>query len=211
MNILVFGDSITQGFYDVECGGWVSRLSTYAQDKTVQNNWEGVNGYIFNLGISGERTTGLRSRFLAEVQARYKNNEDTTVVVAIGINDSIRNELTKENWCPFLDFSQNYDWLITEAKKYGQVITLGLTPIDENILQPIPWFSEYSHYETDRSKYDTEIKRLSTNHGVVHISMNDIFSDKSGPFLVDGLHPNSNGHQLIFQRIKSVLEEMNIL
>ena len=69
MNIFVFGDSITQGFFDTENGGWCSQLSNYVMKKVVESNFE-LEGMVFNLGVSGDTTKKLLDRFSLEIGVR---------------------------------------------------------------------------------------------------------------------------------------------
>jgi len=51
MKVLIFGDSITQGFWDIE-GGWAARLrKTYDQKAVDSDDYDQPT--IFNLGVSG--------------------------------------------------------------------------------------------------------------------------------------------------------------
>lgn len=208
MRILVFGDSITQGFYDPDKGGWCNRLELYAQQKTIESDWN-FDKTFFNLGISGGKSDDLVKRLENEIQAR-KDSQDIVIVIATGANDSVSNDVTKENRVPLEEFSKNYQWLIDTAKKYGKVITVGITPVQEELLSPIPWFPGHSYLQSERERYDVEIKRLSEENSVVHISMLHIF-EPTEEFLIDGVHPNSLGHERIYERIKEALEAEGIL
>lgn len=61
MRVLVFGDSITQGFWDLD-GGWVARLRRTYDKQMI----EGVNDdppSLFNLGVSGDSSDDIVTRF----------------------------------------------------------------------------------------------------------------------------------------------------
>jgi lysophospholipase L1-like esterase len=59
-SILCFGDSITQGYIDLE-GGWTQRLRRHLdQDATVPRGATTFPAHaVFNLGISGDTAEGL--------------------------------------------------------------------------------------------------------------------------------------------------------
>lgn len=158
MNILVFGDSITQGFHDDERGGWVGRLFSYCVSEMIRSDYEKYVS-VFNLGISGERSCDLIKRFNVEFDTRQQDGMAT--IFAIGINDSARNIKTDKNWCDINDYKNNLQQMINQAKIQGGVVLLGLTAVDESKLTPIPWFSEYSHHQSDRDRYDNVSQRIS--------------------------------------------------
>ncbi len=84
MRVLVFGDSITQGFWDVD-GGWVSRIrKTYDQKAIDTDDYDQPT--IFNMGVSGNSSDDVLVRFDNETKVRA--NEELSFVFAIGVNDA---------------------------------------------------------------------------------------------------------------------------
>ena len=208
MNIIVFGDSITQGFHDDMKGGWVARLFSSCVTEMMQSDYEKYVS-VFNLGISGERSCDIARRFNVEFEARYE--EGVVTIFAVGINDSAKHSKTGVNWCELDEYISNMQKMIEQAKQHGQVVLVGLTALDENRLTPIPWFLEYSHYQADRDDYDTALKKLAAKNDCLYIPTEDIFLNKKEELLPDGLHPNAAGHQLIYERVKGELEKAGIL
>ncbi len=43
------------------------------------------------------------------------------------------------------------------------------------------------------------------------IDVSGVFGDESGKYLPDGIHPNSEGHKLIFEKVKQSLESKNLI
>lgn len=172
MHILVFRDSITQGFHDDEKGGWVGRLFSHCVKGMLDTDYKKYVA-VFNLGISGERSCDLINRFDSEFAAR----QDTEVITlfAIGTNDSARNIKTQENWCPIVEYKKSLNSMITKAKANGRVVLVGLTALDEGRLNPIPWFNNYSHFQEDRDKYDQALKELAKHHKCTYIELDDLF------------------------------------
>ena len=84
MRVLIFGDSITQGFWDVD-GGWVSRIRKQ-YDQTVVNTDDYDQPTIFNLGVSGNSSDDVLARFDSETKVRA--TEELAFVIAIGVNDA---------------------------------------------------------------------------------------------------------------------------
>jgi hypothetical protein len=55
--VFVFGDSIVMGLWD-ERGGWPERL------------WQGRSRIVYNLGVDGETSEEVKTRFIAEAKTR---------------------------------------------------------------------------------------------------------------------------------------------
>ncbi len=70
--ILVFGDSISYGAWDIE-GGWVSRLRKFLDKKNLSE--ENFDCKVYNLGISGDNSSGVLNRFEFETRQRIRKIE----------------------------------------------------------------------------------------------------------------------------------------
>jgi len=84
MRILIFGDSITQGFWDSE-GGWVQRIRKMYDLHKIDNIQDDVPT-IFNLGVSGDSTDEIIQRFETETRARLE--DELVIIFSVGVNDS---------------------------------------------------------------------------------------------------------------------------
>ena len=212
MRILIFGNSVTQGYNDTECGGWANRLLTYTIKKRVESDYT-YAPTVFNLGISGGNTTDLLERIDAELGARLAGKDDGVVLFAIGVNDSQYDIDTDENRIPVEVYEKNLRELISKTQKYTRrIVFVGIPPVDEQKLMPIPWKMTHGYNNTHVQKYNSIREKICTEEGLSFISMNDIFKEDSlDAVLPDGLHPNAEGHRLMFERVKSELEKLNIL
>src|SRR5688500_14737658 len=114
MRVLVFGDSITQGFYDTH-GGWVQRLANEYHSKTLQSMLDGedLDRQIFNLGVSGDTSHEVLKRIENEIQVRQWRDDPMVTVIAAGINDA-RHEGTSVVMDVY-EFQQTYDKIIDKA------------------------------------------------------------------------------------------------
>lgn len=203
--ILVFGSSITWGAFDSEGGGWVERLKLYM--------WAKGDIDVYNLGISGGKTPGLLERFESETKARIKEDEETIIVFAIGINDSYFVHSQNSLMVPPDKFKENIQKLIGFAQKFSsKIIFIGPTPVDENKTTPIPWDTDKSYKNENIKKYDEIIKSVCKDKNIYFIEIFDkwIQSDYQ-TLLKDGLHPNSKGHQKIFETVKDYLAQNKII
>jgi len=205
MRILVFGDSITQGFHDLERGGWCNRLAIQAMNVSVESDWE-TDVSVLNLGIGGDSLDRLHERF--ETEFRRRCSDICVTIFAFGINDSMsdtegncRVELTA--------FEKLYSEYIALAQSKGKVILVGLVPIDEVQLNPIPWFQTHSCLQSNRDAFNAVVERIATESGCSYVSLSDVYD--ASTHTIDGIHPNAVGHQLIFERVKETLEAAGIL
>lgn len=197
--INIFGDSIVRGACDSEMGGWVNRLQIYLSSKN-DDYFE-----VYNLGIGGNNSEGLLTRFSNENASRNPN----TILVAIGINDSQYINSKDNPRVPLQKFEQNLMELIKQAKKFTEeIIFVGLTKVDETRLMPVPWDETKYYDEESVALYNSKIKEICSKNDLMFIEMLDLLSDDD---LEEGLHPNSKGHKKIFLRVKDFLEENKIV
>lgn len=205
--ILIFGDSIVYGESDKEQGGWVARLRKFLDSKATETvYWD-----VYNLGIPGNTSSDLVKRFDKETQARLDEQEEMVIIFAIGINDSQimlgKNKVSEEV------FRNNLQTLLDKARRHTQkVIFVGLTPVDERKTSPLLWDKIKSYKNDQIERYNSVIRE--------HCGENRIpFIDIWAPFhqtdykrlLEDGLHPNTLGHNLIYQEIKDFFIKKKII
>ena len=211
INILVFGDSIVWGFGDSEKGGWTNLLKVFFQSSEYTKNL--IFNTVYNLGIGGDTTDLLLERFRNEVEARVEENhgirKTDIMIFAIGTNDSIFLNSKDNPRVNLEDFRKNLRELINQAKKFTKkIIFIGLNEVDESKTAPTPW--NKSRYWTNESmkKYDSMIRLVCQKNDILFIPMFDLLNKKD---LIDGLHPNSRGHQKIFERVKDFLLENKLI
>ncbi|MFA5945338.1 MAG: GDSL-type esterase/lipase family protein [Patescibacteria group bacterium] len=207
MNILIFGDSIAYGAWDRE-GGWISRLRKFVDNKIISTpEDENYYHYIYNLGISGDTSTSVLDRFQAEVDARLLKEKDCAVVFAIGTNDSQFIFATQENKTPQEKFTANISTLITKARKYtDKIIFVGLSPVDDAKVNPIPWSPEKAYINEHVTKFDALIQGVCKDESISFVDVLPVLS--SGDFthlLKDGVHPNDAGHAMLFEAVREAL------
>lgn len=84
MRVLVFGDSITRGYWDTN-GGWVERIRKH-YDLLQASNLEGRDEpTIFNLGIGTDNSKNILARIESETIARTSHGDLPVVGVQIGL------------------------------------------------------------------------------------------------------------------------------
>lgn len=192
--IWIRGDSIAWWHCDYIHAGRVEILRKYFYAKN-----EDIS--IINLGVSWDTTTDLIKRFEIEYQAR--NPE--IIIFAIWINDSLILKDTNKNQVSKKDFLKNLEKLKNTGQKYtNNLIYIGLTNTNEELLQPVPRNTNKYYYNTEIQKYSTILERFCKNNNFDFIPLFWLLEDKE---LEDGLHPNPDWHQKIAEKIKKHLEE----
>lgn len=208
--ILVFGGSITYGAWDKE-GGWVARLRKFLDEKTLTE--EDFYCIIYNLGVSGDTSDDLLERFEFETEQRMKEKEDTAIIFAIGGNDATF--VSGNNQCQISQekSKENIQKLIKLAEKYAaKILFVGLLPADESKTVPIPWALDKSYKNEHIVQYDKIIKSVCQENSIPFIDIFDKFINSDYKNLLeDGQHPNSAGHQKIFEIVKEFLIENKII
>ena len=170
-----------------------NRLRNYFEEQGKDND-------IYNLGISGDSTTDLFGRIEIEAKSREAN----LIVFAIGVNDAQFIHSTNSNRISDNDFENNIKKLFGIAKKFtSKIIFIGLTPVDETRTRPIPWNTDKTYTNKRIKKFDLIIKDFCDENNLKFIPINDLLNNSD---LIDGLHPNAQGHIKMFERIKPEIE-----
>lgn len=204
MRVLIFGDSITQGFWDIE-GGWVSRIRKH-YDQQMIDGADNDPPTIFNLGVSGDSSDDVLTRFDNETKARVK--EELAFVIAVGVNDA----RTKAgvNYSDTDRYKQNLSEILKLAKQYSnKILFVGLTPCVDERSNPVSWGD--TGYTTARIKeFDTTLQEFCKEKQLQFVEVFELFekAEAETELLPDSLHPNDNGHQLIFDLLRPRLEEL---
>ncbi|HZP55901.1 MAG TPA: SGNH/GDSL hydrolase family protein [Candidatus Saccharimonadales bacterium] len=210
MRVLVFGDSNTQGFWDID-GGWASRLRKHYDIRTIKRLHKNKDyPEFYNLGISGNKTVDVLQRFEDETKSRRWKNEEFIIIFAIGLNDTTimgGSEISNTDV-----YREQLERLLSEANKYSdKILFVGLTPVEEKLTNPVPW-DKTIHYTNDRIfLFENVMRDECLKHHVPHVAVMEEMQDRiiaGQKLLEDGLHPNSEGHELIFKLVLPQLEKL---
>lgn len=194
MNICIFGGSATWGEDDNINGGWVTLLRNHLAPKHV---------YTYNLGISGDTTSEMVSR--AESEAKMR--KPSLIIFSIGLNDSALIAPKQTPRVPLEIFHTNLDKLLNVGQKLDkQVVFIGPTPVIESKTTPIPWDKEKYYTNASAQQFNESLKTFCKSHQATFIDINTIL--QVSEIANDGLHPNTLGHQKIFETVKPVVETL---
>ncbi len=214
MRMLVFGDSITQGFNDEVGGGWCNRLVSHLLRKDIESNYT-YNKSAWNLGVSGDNTDDLLKRVRTETEARlikYPTKDYDIALLAIGINDSLYELSTGECRVENARFQSNLKQIVTVLREYvKEVFVVEITPVAEHLVQPIPWKPEFGYSNQLINAYNDALRNFVQANDLSFISTQDLFMLNPEAYLSDGLHLNAVGHQTLYKRVIASLEAKGIL
>ncbi|NOQ80284.1 MAG: hypothetical protein GQ546_12895 [Gammaproteobacteria bacterium] len=206
LKILCFGDSITLGEKDIEQGGWADRLKKQYFQQFVDSQTQKIT--LYNLGVAGETTDGLVKRFDSELRARNIKGQGLIVVFAYGANDVVIHK--DKNIVPESYFIRNLKHCIESAKKFkADILLLNLLPITDSIEGTVNQHGKL-RFDHDIQAYNSTIKKLSHEMNCEYLDLYAAFveNDKEEYLSSDGVHPNSKGHKLLYQKIKQKLSNL---
>ncbi|OGI12238.1 hypothetical protein A3K64_02835 [Candidatus Micrarchaeota archaeon RBG_16_36_9] len=208
-HFLIFGDSITYGSWD-KIGGWVQRLRAFIEEKYPEEH------LIYNLGVSADTTDSLLERLEFEINNRgyersKRRGSETIIIFQIGINDSAFME--NSFWIKQERFEENIKSIIRKSKRFSKkIFFVEAIPVDENKTQPIPWDKRVTYKNKNIKEYNDVMKDVCKAENVSFIEIFDKFSKSDyKKLLEDGVHPNSEGHEKIFETVKDYLIENKII
>lgn len=189
MEIGIWGDSITYGQCDTEALGWVGRL----RKSLPIDDYVGV----YNFGVCGDTTQDVLARFSTEANSMDPN----IILFAVGINDSKFPKGKNENNVSLEEFKVNMGQLIQLAKGFTEkVYIIGATKVDVGFET-----SKGSRFfNRDIEEYNTALKELAHTNTLSFIDVYDVLNPTDDLF--DGLHPNAEGYQKMFETITSELK-----
>lgn len=206
--ILVFGDSVACGAWDRE-GGWAERLKIFTNRKAISSGLKFCA--VYNLAIDGDYTETLLKRLEFEAGQRA-HGQETIFIFAIGSNDAIfdRNGVF---WTSPKKFKKNLEKIIKIAQKYSsKIIFTGLTPADEIKTNPVSWDNNVFYKNESQKRYNEIIKSVCAKNKIGFIEILEEFKKLDYKNLLeDGLHPNSKGHEKIFEIVKRFLVKNKII
>lgn len=196
IDVFIFGDSITYGVGDDEKCGWVNRFRL-SLEKDKQRDYN-----VFNLGISGDVTEGVKNRFDFEFNTRKDEENDKIIIFAIGVNDT--QDINGNYRVTLEQFKDNILYLISNARKYvDNIVFIGLSKVDETKVVPLSWNKEKSYFNKKVIEFDNKLEEICGENNVRYLKMYDLLSVND---LLDGIHPNSIGHQKICDKVLDFLK-----
>ena len=203
--IFVFGDSIAWGSTDLQGGGWVDRFKIFFR------NYAGRFNQVFNLAISGRNTKKLLDRIKFETEIRRSSSDRKyIVIIALSVNDACFHKSLNNFQIPIKEYKELLKKLVQEIDKIADdIVFIGQTNVQDK--KTNPWLHQDGDYflkNEDIKKYNSVAKNFCEENNLPFIEMFDLLNNED---LEDGLHPNAQGHEKMFQRVKDFLVENKII
>jgi len=180
--ILVLGDSLSAEYGLRRGSGWVALL-----DKRLST--DGTNAHVVNASISGDTTSGGRSR----LGALIAQNRPSVVVIELGANDALRG-------LPLSMTEDNLNKMTQLAQKSGaKVLVIGMQ-------MPPNYGADYGN----RFASLFEKVARSNKAALVPFLLKGVAdsADAAKLFQNDGLHPKEQAHPIM---LANVLPELRSL
>lgn len=181
---IFLGDSLTYGYGVHTNENWVYKLS------------KSLNLNILNKGINGNTSTDMLFRFYEDVIL----NKPKTLFIMGGTNDLLSNR-------PISSIINNIELMITEAISENITVIIGIPP-NINPKQAKSLFIPsltYDYCHKSLPILRTELISLCNLYNLKYIDFYgityDIIEDN---ILMDGVHFNSHGQDLLFNKAKEV-------
>lgn len=199
-DIFIFGDSVAYGQWD-EQGGWPQRLRSSLDQSYISQRAERT--YVYNLGVPGETAADVLKRFGEEVRARTKAGRKNVIIIAVGLNDA--HFMVRKNRPMFTaeEFEANLRKLVAMAREHSsQIALVGLNPVDEAKVTPLPWNPEKSYQNERIREFNGIIEKVAKEENLFFADIWESFGQQDYKSLLsDGLHPNASGHRRIAERV----------
>ncbi|HRX63511.1 MAG TPA: GDSL-type esterase/lipase family protein [Candidatus Absconditabacterales bacterium] len=198
MKICIWGDSTGWGAFDKKMGGWANRLHIWGLSN---------DNYVYNFSISSNDTSGILYALEKEIGIinQVEPEDQYIYVFAIGSNDS-RYKNTKDNKVvPIDEFRSNLQKIIDITNQVtDKIMFVGLKQIDESKTTPIPWEPTEYYENDDLAEYNKTIKEVCEKNNTFFLSIRDLLDKED---FEDGLHPNSQGHKKMYEKIKEFIKK----
>ncbi len=211
--IVAFGDSTTAKR---------GKLKIYADILQKELPPKGVSTKVINAGIGGNNTNHARKRFDKDVLAQKPD----IVIIQFGINDSAvdvwkKPPATKPR-IAIKTYIENLSHFVKKLKSQKKQIIL-MTP------NPLRWTpklrkiygkppykpADEDGFNTFLTQYAHQVRQLAKEEEIQLIDIYQIFEDYGkkenqsvSDLLLDGMHPNEQGHQMIAKELMMLIVKM---
>jgi lysophospholipase L1-like esterase len=207
--IIMFGDSTT-----AERPGSVDKVYAFRVAEALPGIGSSLS--VHNAGVPSNTTREARRRLARDVLA----HKPRVVVIQFGINDAAVDVWKKPpattSRVPLAEYEQNLRTIITELRGAGARPVLMTT-------NPTRWTSRLRGiygkppYRPDApdgfdapvlSRYNESVRRLAAELSAPLVDVHGAFSTRNpDKLLLDGMHPNDEGHRLIAELLVPVIRQ----
>ncbi|PZD75270.1 hypothetical protein C1752_00175 [Acaryochloris thomasi RCC1774] len=198
MKVIALGDSLIYGFGDPEGGGWVDRL---------RRQWMQSEGPIlYNLGVRGDTVRHISQRLENEFRHRgeLRHQVPDQIILSVGVNDSARlGRPDGRNMTPFPEFQTRMADLLDRASQLCPVTFVGMVPVDGT---KMPFLDAFFFNNEDQHLYNEATRLACQERQIPFLDLFDAWRQRGEAWCQsqmskDGLHPNSQGYQMLLADI----------
>jgi lysophospholipase L1-like esterase len=171
------------------------------------------NRQVFNLGVAGDTSSDILKRVCFEVEARCTDESSNNVlIIAVGVNDSQYDITTGVCRVPVEQTITNFTDILRLTKKHiSKTVFVGLADVVDSRLDPVPWVPTHTYNNGMIKTYNNTIASFAKDNNTTFISLESVFGDVAEACLPDGIHPNEEGHERMYNRIQTELLKIGIL
>lgn len=207
--LFLFGDSIVAGVGDLY-GGWAGRLcrKLIEDQSDTGHHAKEIEYYPYNLGVRGNRIEDTLSRIELEIEARLNlddRQEPVRIIISAGLNDCLFINEEKKPVTEIEVFTSQVEELLHKASRYsGEIYFVGLFPVDESLVDPLPACREVSFKNDIIKIYNSKISNVCQLHKVPFLSLFDEILSMPNycDLLFDGVHPKPELYDFLANRIE---------
>ncbi len=209
IQIFFFGSSNIYGAGG-ENGGYADIVKQKLHTRMYGKHGDAEKYEIFNFGKSGA-TTDFVISLLPTILDSYGRNGEVIVILNVGGNNA-KAEDTPNNYVSTLEeYTNEMTSLLDLLKtKCTQIIAVGGGCYDESKTNPKanPLTGGRSYHTNERKKaFEQRFKKLCQERNVPFVGIDESEEEWKEKYLyVDGLHANTNGHQLIAEKVLVEIE-----
>lgn len=209
--IFILGSSSVYGV-GASTAGWGDLIKQYIHNSMYKPGGNGETHEVYNMGKSGATIDFVQKNFLKWLE-QYGRDGEIICVVCVGGNNSKAEEEPDNFVSTPEEFTQEMTTLIEMLRtKSNGIIMVGNGWVDESKTNPKhnPLTGGKSYMTNERRQKFTDItKELCKKHGIPFIELELSEEEWLDKYIYqDGLHPNQDGHQMIFEAIKPELEKL---
>lgn len=197
MRICAFGDSGVLGHLDPEQLGWAGRLQRLARAG-------GRLVTVYNLGIRGDSSRQVRSRWRGEAEARLPANDGAALLFSFGVNDATR----LDGGGPRVGAGEsvaNFRAIVREARARAPTFFVGSFPIGEQN-QPTRFGAMTMEVRNAWiAEVDAALKHAAAEEEIPYLSLYEALGDDpSWSAMVsetDGVHLSPEAHERVARMV----------
>lgn len=196
--ICFVGDAFTVGAGDETVLGWVGRIAL--------DQWSrGHDVTVYNLGIRGNSTRAIKTRWRAECEARLPKGSNGRLVFMFGGNDA-KEEVRRGIEVPLEESARNAQAILGEAAAWLPTLWIGLLPMNES--KPYPRLvggPQFRFSNARQAEYNTRYRAIAEQLGIPFLDLHSSLErDAQWMSLTqegDGSNPPGKGYALVAERI----------